>query len=294
MRTAFRNARPRIDIAPVLTPEPVRRDAVGLSEGADLFRIALRLRPPWMAPGHSVELRFPEVLRSSAGIHLLDHYVSSLSPLADPDPLPTWHVDADDSWCYTCSLTDGVTFSARAAPREDTVELTFTVHNGTAQPLLAVEANMCLDLKQAPHFGQPGQVDNIFASFEGEMTSLSATSPSAHEMGRPPWLLILTKGRARSHEGSRDSPTWWCPDQLADRSLMAARSVDGRRTIGYAWEGMPPSLMCNGNNPCMHAGPQPADHIPPAASATFQGKVYFLDSPSLADLTARYDAHRYG
>jgi hypothetical protein len=230
------------------------------------------MTPSWMAAGESVELRFPEVLRSSAGIHLLDHYLTSLAPLSDPSPLPEWQRDhVDGAWTYRCTLADGVTFAARVLPRHDLVELTFTVTNGTGACLYGVDPNMCLHLGAAPELASSG-VQNRFASFDGELTPLSVTTPSAEEMQRAPWLLILTGRGVEAFQGPRVSPTWWCVDQVADRALMAARSADGRHLIGYGWEGTPATLMTNGNNPCLHAGPAAAEPLAPGETATFRGR----------------------
>lgn len=283
--------KPVITIEPVVSPAPVPRTTPHLRDGQDLFRIAFRMRPSWMAEGESVELRFPEVLRSSAGLHVLDHYLSSLTPRSDPAPLPTWTQDSSTGeWGYHCTLPDGVAFEARVLAHRETVDLTFLVTNGTAEPLHNVEPTMCLDLKGAPAFGDRFRPDDVFASFQGELKPLSFTTPRIADMNRRPWLLILTESGVATFGGPADSPTWWRTDQIADRALMASRSSDARHLIGYAWEGAPETLMSNGGNPCLHAGPAAARQIAPGATAAFHGKVYFLDDPDLAGLAERYDA----
>lgn len=283
---------PTVVLEPSASAAPVARSTPGLYDGQDLFRISLRMRSGWMVPGETVELRFPEVLRSSAGVHLLDHYLSGLGPHSDPSPLPEWRCDTRmGAWSYSCELADGVTFAARAQPAVDEVHLEFSVTNGTADLLTAVEPIMCLDLKGAPDLGPRYGTENLFASLHGELRALSTTTPSATDMQREPWLLIRTEDGAGAFPGPQVSPTWWCVDQLADRALMAARSADGKHLLGYAWEGAPQTLMSNGGNPCLHAGPAAAEQISPGATATFRGSIYFVES-DLPGLVARYDADR--
>ena len=75
----------QIKLQPVLVPEPVHRNA-GMQEGEDLSRVAFRIETDWTTG--PIELRFPEVLRSSMGYHFLDNYAAELTPISEWDVFP--------------------------------------------------------------------------------------------------------------------------------------------------------------------------------------------------------------
>jgi len=72
----------RIALEPILPPAKGETGVLGF-----------RIRVPWMAG--SIELRFPETLHSSLGLHFIDHVRGDMPPLYPPDPFPVWHASSD-------------------------------------------------------------------------------------------------------------------------------------------------------------------------------------------------------
>ncbi len=262
-----------------------RRNEPGLQPGQDLFRLGIRVRAPWMTEG--VELRFPEVLQSSLGMHVLDHFSPNHQPVSELDPLPEWQVETNGGLSYTYTTREGLEFSARATPSSDEVSLEFTVVNHSTQTLGFVEQNCCLNLGASPEFNSPGNLERLLAVYGGKLQNLSGTTPTPETMGRTPWMLFLTHSGKDVFEGPAVSPTWWRVDQVADENLMAAESIDGKYLIGYAWDVEGLHMMTNGGNPCLHTGPGRSPALDPGQSHTWRGKLYLLSNDPDA-LLSRY------
>lgn len=266
-----------------------QRHEAGLQPGQDLFRLGIRARAPWMSGG--IELRFPEVLQSSLGMHVLDHFSPNHQPVSELDPLPQWRLEANGALSYTCTTPEGLEFAARATPASDEVALEFTVVNRSNQTTGYVEQNCCLNLGASPEFNNRDRLDKLYAVYEGRLQSLAGTTPTPETMGRSPWLLLLTRTGKDVFEGPAVSPTWWRVDQIAEENLMAAESQDGRHLVGYTWDVEGLHLMTNGGNPCLHAGPGRSPALEPGQSHTWRGKLYFgPDDPKA--LLARYHADK--
>ena len=276
-----------IRLTPVVVEQPISR-AAGMREGQDLSRVAFRLQAPWMSG--PVELRFPETLRSSRGMHFLDHYLCALPPLHEWERYPEWETcPRTGALRYDFLTPEGLRIEASAEARGDTVELAFRVTNQTGAPIDRVEGNCCLDMGACPELGAKWDLSRLWASFGGALRPLSTTTPTPAEKGRQPWLLLLTERGAPGSALPKDSPTWWRVDQLVDRNLMAATSADGRHLLGYTWSVEPEALMTNGGNPCLHTGMGFSPRLAPGESFTWRGRVYCLpNDPAL--LLRRVDA----
>lgn len=279
-------SRSSIRLIPMVVDRPLHRQA-GMHDGQDLSRIALHIQAPWMTG--PVELRFPETLRSSLGMHFLDHYLSSIQPLSEWDRFPDWESDPRTGGVSYDYLTpEGLQVSASATPHGDTVELTFAATNRTGRVIERVEANCCLDLGPCPELNARWDLKRLFMSFGGTLKPLSTTTPTPEQMGRQPWLLILTERGAPTSVLPRVSPTWWRIDQLTDRNLMAATTADGKHLLGYTWSVEPEALMTNCGNPCLHTGTGFSPRLGPGESFTWHGRIYMLKNDP-AELLRRYE-----
>ena len=77
-------------------------------------------------------------------------------------------------------------------------------------------------------------LDTIHTWIDGPFTSLSQTTPTPQQMGRDPWIMVLTKALAPSYSGPYDSGwAWWVVDQAADRSIIARTSADNQHLVGF-------------------------------------------------------------
>ncbi len=277
----------RIRLTPVVVDRPVRRQT-GMRDGQDLSRLALHIQGPWMSG--PVELRFPETLRSSMGMHYLDHYIGSIQPLSEWDRYPDWETDpTTGAASYDFLTPEGLHLAATAIPGGSAVELTFTATNRTGQTIERVEANCCLTLGPCPELNAQWDLTRFFMSFSGTLKPLSTTTPTPEQMGRQPWLLILTEHGARTSVLPKDSPTWWRVDQITDRNLMAAVSADGKHLIGYTWSVEPEALMSNCGNPCLHTETGCSPRLAPGESFTWHGRIYLMANDP-GELLRRYEA----
>jgi len=276
----------RIELAPV--SRTIRARSPDLHEGADLSRLSCRACASWMTD--FVELRFPEVLKSSIGFHYLDHYRTTIPPLSELAPLPEWQHDEETRRVsYDCITREGLAFGAAAAPTDDEILLEFYVRNETGRTLDFVEFNPCLNLAESPEFSARNDLTRLFAVFDGQFQGLSNTTPTPEQMGRGPWIILLTQTGVRTFQGPKVTSTWWRVDQVADENLMAASSADGKHLIGYTWNGKGQVLMTNAGYPCLHAGPGPSPRLEPGVSYEWRGKIYLMPYDPDA-LLARYKA----
>ena len=286
-RTDTASARPQtIQLMPAIGPV-VKRQA-GMAEGKDLSRIACHIRPPW-ATG-PIELRFPEVLRSSMGYHFLDNFSATIVPLNEWDTLPQWQGDTNSgSLRYEFKTPEGLRFRAVATPVRDEVQLEFTVVNETGKTIDRVEANCCLAFNDCPELNAKWHPENIFAMLDGQWQSFDHATPTAQQIGHRPWFLSLRAEAVKTTSLPRISPTWWMIDQHHTENLMGAVTRDRQHLVGYTWSVEPIGLMSNGSNPCLHAGMGFSPEIPVGQAFTWWGKIYFLrNNPK--ELLKRYQA----
>ncbi|MCC7493495.1 MAG: hypothetical protein IT204_14160 [Fimbriimonadaceae bacterium] len=263
-----------------LTPLPV---IAGVQGGV----LGFSIEAPWLAG--RLDLRAPETVHSSLGLHFIDHRRPDMPPLGTIDEQPVWRRDeATGSLSFEARSSEGLVFGTTATPEADRVRLAFWVRNKTGQPLRHVSSQHCLVLSHSPQFSRRNTLDTTYAWIGGQWQCLSRTTPTAADKGRDPWILLPVADGPRDLGGQRDMPDgWWVVNQVADSYLIARQSADGRHLVAITWDDRPPGLlMSNTRIPCLHGGPmQPVD-LAPGASYTWHGVIYLLSSgpPRLAEL----------
>ena len=277
----------RIQLTPLPTGNLIKRQRT-MREGQDLNRIAFHIRTPWTTG--PIELRFPEVLRSSMGYHFLDNYSATIKPLNEWDSFPQWQTDTNTGAVhYEFKTPEGLRFCATATPAGDEVLLQFTVVNETSKTIDHVEANCCLAFNDCPELNAKWHPENIFAVLDGQWQSFDRATPTAKTMGRQPWFLSLSADAAKTTPLPRVSPTWWMIEQHHTENLMGAVTRDRQHLVGYTWSVEPIGLMSNCGNPCLHTGMGDSPEILPGKSYTWWGKIYFLPNHP-EELLKRYRA----
>jgi len=237
-----------------------------------------------------LQMRFPETLNSSRGMHFIDHHRPDMRPLSILDPFPEWKHNADTGeLCYRVSTKEGVEFGGRARPGVDAVDMEFRVKNVTNSPLVNVINQMCLVLAHAPQFGKPLDLSPCHTWVDGRFISLDNTTPTPEQRKQKPWILMLTRDLARTYAGPREWPErWWMVDQVADHNILARMSDDRKHLVAIAWDDPASQLMTNTMIPCLHAGPMRAAALKPGEETIWRGKIYLManDPP---ELLARYN-----
>jgi predicted amidohydrolase len=278
---------PQISLWANVVDEPKHRRE-GMKDGDPLSRISFRIHASWM---HTpIELRFPEVLRSSMGFHFLDHYRETIVPLSEFEMFPKWQWNRDTGeLSYEYETKEGLAFSGRAIPNGDEVALELHCTNNTGRTISHVEPNCCLYIGTALDFAHKWDLEPLYMFFDGKLQSLADTTPTPEQKGRDPWLLMLTPEGAKAWPEGDDSDTWWLVDQRAELNLLAAESKDGRHLVGYTWDQPAMTLMMNGGHPCFHTGPAPSPELKPGESHAWHGKVYLMENHK-NELLRRYRA----
>ncbi|HSV73582.1 MAG TPA: hypothetical protein VLH79_07470 [Chthonomonadales bacterium] len=255
----------RLVIEPVPAPAPGRTGILGF-----------RIRAPWMRG--RIELRMPETLASSMGLHFIDHVRSDMPPLSVPNPWPVWQQDRrNGSLRYSHRTPEGVEFSALARPATDEVVLEFRVRNRTGKAISSANCQMCLVLTESPDFGERNTLEPIRAWVDGAFLNLAQTTPTPASKGRDPWILMRVRGPGEAYRGPMDyADGWWVVDQLADRPVIARVSEDGTRLVAIEWGARQPMLMSNTRIPCLHAGPGDPASIEPGAEHVWRGRILLL------------------
>ncbi|MFI4912227.1 MAG: carbon-nitrogen hydrolase family protein [Sedimentisphaeraceae bacterium JB056] len=265
----------KIDLKPVINHE-LKKRTDKCKEGEDLYRLSFEMAAPWFEG--SVELRLPEILHSNMGFHYLDHYLSNLSPLSELEPFPNWRKnDQTGQLRYDAVTKEGISFGAVVTPGYDEVALEFYIQNNTGDTLDYVTFNPCLNFNGNPDYGRKFDLERLYAFYQGKFQNLSSMTPTPEQVGREPWLVILTKTGENEFEGPKDTKTtWWRVDQTAEENLMAVVSENGKTMIGYAWDQEDLHLMTNCGNPCLHTGPGARKDLNDGERYTWHGKVYLM------------------
>jgi hypothetical protein len=262
-----------------------RTDA-GLAIGQPVYILSLYIEADWI--DNYVELRMPEVLQSSMGMHWLDHYnLPKYWPISEPEEFPQWKTDPDTGRVsYECRLKEGLVFGGGARLAGDSVELDFFVANRTGQNLDFVEVNPCFMLMESPSFPNR-DLSRFYISIGGKMASMDKLTPTSEKMSKEPWMTVLLDESRRDYNGPKVTDTWWLADQTSDKNLMAAVAADGRHLIGYTWKSRPKMLMNNFKHPCMHTGPGLIENFADGQQHTCLGRIYLIES-DLDELVKRY------
>jgi len=265
-----------IRLTPVPVTTPLMRQA-GMRDGQDLNRVRFHVQAPWMSG--PVELRIPEVLKSTWGYHFLDHYMAQIPPLHEWRAYPQWQKDeASGRIWYDFTTPEGLRLIASAAPVGDEVQLAYTVVNQSTQSIAYVEPNCCLALNDCPELNDKNNISSLYAGLNGTLAALDTTTPTPAQMGRTPWL-VMTRTTPKP---ALDSPMLWCVDQPVSDNLMAAVTRDRAHLVGYTWSVEPAYLMSNCGNPCLHTGMGSSPEIPPGKSFTWRGRIYCMTNDPAA------------
>lgn len=237
-------------------------------------RLGFQIRAEWM--DGALEMRFPETLRSSLGLHFIDHNRRDMPQLSSLPKLPVWTRDNETGEIrYKCQTSEGVEFGGRARPYEEEIYLEFSVANNTPKAIHGVSPQMCLSMAPSADFNQQGDLLGTFAWFDGQWANLATTTPTPTEKGRVPWLQILTQS-AGDYRGPRDNPDgWWFVDQKADYGIVARQSRDKEHLLAIAWQGAK-ALSTNTRIPCLHAGPGRPASLKPGEQTVWRGKIYLM------------------
>ena len=255
-----------IEITPV---PPPRQDRPG--------HLAGRFRTEWMEEGY-FELRFPETLNTNLGLMFIDHFRSDMIPVVKLDEFPSWTKDESGAISYSALLPNNVRFSGKLTPGPDFVDMLLTVTNGTDAPLHNNHVQVCLSMRDAAGFNKQEDVSTTYIPVDGKFIPLSATHPSAEEMGLPPWLQISTKGRDIPEQYRRNSRAgWWFIDEQADHALIARVSDDRKHLVAIAFRAAD-GAMTNSRIPCLHSGPPTIPVIGPGESKSVSGRIYLVDA----------------
>jgi len=276
-----RPRRPRIELKGVTPP------------GVGKFgQLAFEMRAPWMKK--PVRLRFPETLRSSLGLHFIDHDRKDMPPLSMLDKLPRWKSNpATGEVSYECTTKEGITFGGRARPYEDEVYVEFRARNDTTKAIRNVHIQLCLSMAGSEQFGKALDLSPEFAWVGGKFTSLAKTTPTPEQMGKEPWIHLATKAFPRHRGYKHPKGIWWFVDQLADVPLIARRGADGKGLLAIWFEGAR-SIMTNTRIPCMHSACPSVDQLGPGAEAVWRGKIYLMsDDPAALKLRQAGDSGRW-
>ncbi len=260
-----------------LAEQKPAKPAGRLRPGEQVSQLSIRASQTWM--NGSVELRFPEVLRSSLGAIYIDHH-SPENPIKDHFlAYPKWTRDEDTlEWSWSAKTKNGFEVTARALPRRDGARLSVEVTNRGDKTAGWMEMNPCLMLTGSPDFAGARRPQRIYAFMDGKLRPLSETAPKPDPPdNNTPWILIATKSGLAKGTLPKESPTWYRVEQTAEKPFMAAVSHDGKHVIAIGWDSEPEALMSNGGYPCMHAGPGPRFAIEPGRTVRWQGRLYLME-----------------
>jgi len=116
-------------------------------------RLGFEIRARWM--NGFFQMRYPETLRTSIGLHFIDHDRRDMPPLSMLAPFPRWELDeGTGEVSYWHKTPEGVEFGGSARPYEDEIHLEYRVKNGTDSRLNQASPQMCLTLTDSPDFDE--------------------------------------------------------------------------------------------------------------------------------------------
>ena len=262
--------------APPFAPQPTRLDVRPIAAPASgaYGLLGFEIRAPWM-DGY-IQMRMPETLNSSLGLHFIDHDRADMRPLNPLLRWPTWRQNRmNGAWTYSIRLPEGVEFAGRMTPYADRLDMEFRVRNRTDRTVGGVSCQMCLVMSHAQEFGARNTLERLWTFREGSVFRLTDTTPTPSAKGRDPWVLMLTKKGQESYSGPRDfADGWWVVDQIADLPVIARTSTDGKHLIAITWDGDPMYLMSNTRIPCLHAGPTNTVTLAPGKHHIWRGTIW--------------------
>lgn len=254
--------------------------------------VGFEVRAPWMTGW--LRMRMPETLRSSLGLHFIDHDRPDMRPLSMPTSWPGWtRSRTSGAIGYRMLTPEGIEFRGTVTPRGDRVDMEFRVRNRTKEIVRNVGNQMCLVLTDEPAFGQRNSLERIWCFRDGKPFFLTEATPTPREKGRDPWVLVLTAAGRQNYGGPKDYPDgWWVLDQSADQAVLARTSTDGKHLVAIAWDDEPLFLMSNTRIPCLHAGPTRAFNLAPGKECVWRGSIWLMENDPQRLLRAVQD--RFG
>ncbi len=263
-------------LAALGAPDRIRLEPLPKPAAGQVGQLGFSITAPWMR-GH-IDLRMPETLVSSAGLHFIDHNRADMPPLSIPAIWPEWHTDArTGAISYRYRTPEGMEFAAEATPLEDTVRLEFRERNMSSERLTGVGCQICLVLAPCEQLRERDTLEPIRAWFGGRFRSLAETTPTPAVKRREPWVLMRVRGRGEAYTGPMDYPDgWWVVDQIADEPVIARVTDDGKWLVAIEWGAGQTMLMTNTRIPCLHAGPSDSVSLAPGAEHVLRGTIYLV------------------
>lgn len=250
-----------------------------LGPGGGKANSALSIRPAQL-PGEGFELVTCEAVMDGN----LDLGLYAVAPKASD-----WKVEGD-ARSYTYALESGVELRFRAVGHADSVELEYTLRNGSKETLRRAHLHPCLPTVGSPSF-YPGTAEEAAAGAGGraarvgrkDFTSMwdrlwlwSKSAPfafSSSNLAKQEKHLAFPKRNEDPIEWS-----WWknAPETF-ELPLIALESKDGRRVLALGFE-RAIWASSNGGDPraCFHLFPY-FGKLAPGASATVRGRLYLID-----------------
>jgi len=255
----------RLDIRPIEAPEKGRYGLLGFE-----------IRAAWM--DGFLQMRTPETLTSSMGLHFIDHDRPDMRPLSWLRPWPKWsRDDRTGALTYAVRTAEGVEFRARAVPGRGRIEMEFRVRNRSSTRVRNVGNQMCLVMTGSGDFGDRNTLARTWVFRDGRPFDLTSATPTPKDKGREPWVLMLTTAGVKGYGGPRDyADGWWVVDQVADVPLIARTSADGRHLVAISWDGGPLYVMTNARIPCLHAGPTNVYDLEPGKECVWRGAIWLM------------------
>jgi len=245
-------------------------------KGKGKGKLAFELRAPWMKK--PLLMRLPETLHSAKRLLFIDHSRRDMPPVYKLEPFPQWRQDsATGEISYRHQTPGGLEFGGRARSYRDEVYVEFRVRNNSNEQMKDIAAPMCLSLAGSAEFGKQHDASPIYTWLEGRPTSLSETTPTSRQKGRPPWLRMRVSGAGRYGGPREHEDGWWFVDQLADHGAIARVSADGRHLLGLMWEDAV-EIATNTSIPCLHSSPRWAPTLEPGQELVWWGKIYLMQN----------------
>jgi hypothetical protein len=223
----------------------------------------------WISPAWPSQeylwLDFPEAIFSNQGLLFLSH-VNPKFPAVFPDlPAVPWR-EIPNGLAFERRLPNGISFGGSVVRKSDTMAgVELHIENGSREPLTDIKLQTCLYLRAIKEF----------ADFTNENKFVHLP-----DLG---WQSYPKANEAKVEAG-RYRLGWRAGRALADWSMIATVSNQGKRLVAFTWLKDGFSLVCNARHPCMHSDPQFPD-LAPGTKASIYGEIIFFEG-TLDDFSA--------
>ncbi|MCC6578929.1 MAG: hypothetical protein IT440_00685 [Phycisphaeraceae bacterium] len=194
------------------------------------------------------------------------------SPFTGPfhTSIGEWIVDEQGNLCGTLAYPGVMKVHVRLEPRDNHVDLVFTICNLSTMPMENLEADFCVGVTAG---------GGLWANRD----FLPKSNLDRTEDGRYWHDLVARKGAYVHVRGT------WTPLKLGeneidmDTSVLAVNNEAGAATVFLMWNRPVRRPWINDANACMHLRPKLADTLAPAACAEIHGRVG-ITNRGLADV----------